>query len=278
MSKFRPCIDLHLGKVKQIVGSSLGADETGLQVNHVSDQSAADFAMLYAEDGLQGGHMILLGPKEVNHSPALAALKAFPNGLQVGGGITDKNAESWLNHGASHVILTSWLFDGEGVFLMERLKYLAELIGKERIVLDLSCRSLGVAGKTDERGWQVMKDHWQTATNTWVNVATLERLSEFCAEFLIHAADVEGKCQGIDVALVEYLGKYSPIPTTYAGGVRSLADLSQIQALSGGRVDVTVGSALDLFGGSLMKYKDCVSWNIHNQVRSCNRTRVNGNS
>ena len=278
MSKFRPCIDLHLGRVKQIVGSSLGTDETGLQINHVSDQSAADFALLYAKDGLQGGHMILLGPKAVNHSPAQAALKAFPNGLQVGGGITDKNAESWLDYGASHVILTSWLFNEEGVFLMERLKYLAELIGKERIVLDLSCRTLRVEGKTDELRWQVMKDHWQTETNTWINAATLERLSEFCAEFLIHAADFEGKCQGIDEALVKYLGKYSPIPTTYAGGVRSLADLSQIQALSEGRVDVTIGSALDLFGGASIKYKDCVSWNIHNQVSSCNTNRINGNS
>lgn len=265
MSKFRPCIDLHLGKVKQIIGSSLGSNASGLQVNHISDRSAADFAKIYAEDGLLGGHMIMLGPKAVNHSAALAALETFPQGLQVGGGITDENAESWLTHGASHVIVTSWLFNAEGVFVMDRLKHLAELIGKHRIVLDLSCRSLRGSAKTDERGWQVMKDHWQTETDTWVNANTLECLSEFCAEFLIHAADVEGKCQGIDADLVEHLGKYSPIPTTYAGGVRAIADLDRIQALSGGRVDVTVGSALDLFGGSLIKYKDCVSWNFHNQ-------------
>lgn len=265
MSKFRPCIDLHLGKVKQIVGSSLSADETGLQVNYVSDRSAADFAKIYAEDELLGGHMIMLGPKAVNHSEALAALKAFPDGLQVGGGISEENAESWLAHGASHVIVTSWLFNERGAFVMDRLKHLAELIGTHRIVLDLSCRSLGASAETDQRGWQVMKDHWQTETDTWVNANTLEHLSEYCAEFLIHAADVEGKCQGIDAALVEYLGKYSPIPTTYAGGVQAIEDLNQIRALSGGRVDVTVGSALDLFGGSLIKYKDCVSWNIHNQ-------------
>lgn len=264
MSIFRPCIDLHLGKVKQIVGSSLGSDESELQVNHVSERSAAEFAKMYAEDGLRGGHMILLGPKRVNHSAALAALKAYPQGLQVGGGISQKNAESWLEQGASHVIVTSWLFNSEGAFLMDRLKCLAELIGKDRIVLDLSCRSSGGLPESDKGGWQVMKDHWQTATDTWINPDTLERLSEHCAEFLIHAADVEGKCQGIDAALVEHLGKYSPIPTTYAGGVRAIEDLNRIKTLSEGRVDVTVGSALDLFGGAFIKYKDCVSWNIDN--------------
>ena len=264
MSIFRACIDLHHGKVKQIVGSSLGSDESSLQVNHVSERSAAEFAKMYAEDGLRGGHMILLGPKKVNHSAALAALKTYPQGLQVGGGISDKNAESWLEQGASHVIVTSWLFNSDGAFLMDRLKCLAELIGKDRIVLDLSCRTSGGLPESDKRGWQVMKDHWQTATDTWINPDTLERLSDHCAEFLIHAADVEGKCQGIDAALVEHLGKYSPIPTTYAGGVRAIEDLNRIKTLSESRVDVTVGSALDLFGGSLIKYKDCVSWNIDN--------------
>ena len=78
---------------------------------------------------------------------------------------------------------------------------------------------------------------------------------------LVHAADVEGKCEGIDERLVEFLGSHCPIPVTYAGGARSFEDLATVDLLSEGKVDLTIGSALDIFGGMQVKYSDCVEWN-----------------
>lgn len=255
MTKFRPCIDLHQGKVKQIVGSSLKQDLTLLTTNFISNESASYFAKIYAKDQLHGGHLIMLGPK--NNLAASEAIKAFPGGLQVGGGIDLSNANEWINIGASHVIVTSCLFDNDGRFVLSNLKKLNELIGKKKIVIDLSCKKQG-------GNWLIMKDNWQKKTNLTLTESLLEMLSSYCDEFLIHATDLEGKCSGIDEELVKFLGKYSPLPVTYAGGVRALSDLDFIKSLSVGRVDVTIGSGLDIFGGSLVKYNDCVSWNIYN--------------
>lgn len=252
MTSFRPCIDLHAGRVKQIVGGSLQDDHQGLKTNFESAEPAAYYAQLYAQDQLTGGHVIKLGPG--NDAAAREALAAYPDGLQVGGGIQLKNAAEWLAAGASHVIVTSWLFDATGHFQPERLQVLAREIGRERLVVDLSCRSRG-------EDWVVAMNRWQTPTDLLITPETLATLSQSCAEFLIHAADVEGKCEGIDHKLVRFLGAHSPIPTTYAGGVNSFEDLATVHQLSGGKVDLTIGSALDLFGGNQVRYQDCIGWN-----------------
>lgn len=252
MTHFRPCIDLHDGAVKQIVGSSLRDDGSAPQTNFTSDQPAAYFADLYRRDGLTGGHVIKLGPG--NDAAACEALSAYPEGLQVGGGIKPENAAFWLDAGASHVIVTSWLFDAAGHFSMERLQAMVAEVGRERLVIDLSCRA-------KDGAWVVAMDRWQKETDLWLRPESLERLSAYCAEFLIHAADVEGKCAGIDADLVAWLGRCSPLPVTYAGGARALGDFKQVDQLSDGRVDLTVGSALDIFGGSRIAYRDCVAWN-----------------
>ncbi len=251
MTQFRPCIDLHRGQVKQIVGSTLRDDGSDPATNFVASQDAAWFATRYRRDGLAGGHMILLGPG--NEQAARAALDAWPQGLQIGGGIGLDNAADWLAAGASKVIVTSWLFES-GRLSLERTRKLSESVGSERLVIDLSCR------RCDD-GWYVATDRWQTVTETRVSRDTLHQLADHCSEFLVHAADVEGKQTGIDEALVQHLGASSPIPVTYAGGGRSIEDLTRVEALSGGRVDLTFGSALDLFGGRGVRYQDCVDWN-----------------
>lgn len=250
MTKFRPCIDLHEGKVKQIVGGSL--TDAGAEENFVAKEGADFFANLFAEDALTGGHVIQLGPG--NREQARKALAAYPQGLQLGGGVNEENAEEWLQAGASAVIVTSMLFDAEGKFQREKLRALARQIGPERLVVDLSCRQTG-------DGWQVAMNRWQTLTDLPVTHAVLDEVAEFCGEFLIHAADVEGKCGGVDLALVELLGGWQGRALTYAGGVGSLDDLEKVQEHSEGRVDVTVGSALDIFGGTRVRYSDLVKWN-----------------
>ena len=248
---FRPCIDLHEGKVKQIVGGTLEADPGRLQTNFVSDRPAAWYAELYRQDGLKGGHMIMLGPG--NDSEARAALQAYPDGLQIGGGVNLGNAHAWLDAGASHVIVTSWVFRG-GQVDWERLSQLVGAIGKQRLVLDLSCRLRG-------EGYFVVTDRWQKFTDLAINRESLEKLAAWCAEFLIHAVDVEGLCRGVDQELVSNLGLWSPIPTTYAGGASSLADLETVTRLGQGKIDLTIGSALDIFGGTGVRYKDAVAFN-----------------
>ena len=246
---FRPCIDLHEGKVKQIVGGTLG--DAGLRTNFVAEQPAAWFAGLYQRDGLKGGHVIQLGSG--NEPEARAALAAYPGGLHLGGGVNVQNAPGWLAAGASHVIVTSWVFRA-GRVDWGRLEELVKVIGRERLVLDLSCRQRD--GK-----YFVVTDRWQKFTGLEVNAATLEKFANYCAEFLIHAVDVEGLCHGIDRELVDKLGQWTPIPTTYAGGANSLADLTAVTELGQGKVDLTIGSALDIFGGDGVKYADCVKFN-----------------
>ncbi|MCH2108918.1 MAG: phosphoribosylformimino-5-aminoimidazole carboxamide ribotide isomerase [Polyangiaceae bacterium] len=251
MTVFRPCIDLHEGRVKQIVGGSLRDSGEGTVENHVAPEPAEYFAALYRKDDLRGGHVIQLGPG--NRSAAESALATWPGALQIGGGITSKNAQQWLDLGAAQVIVTSYLFES-GDFSWQRLRELSAVVPREQLVLDLSCRRV-------DSGWNVATDRWQTITSARIEEDFLQRLEEFCCEFLIHAADVEGLCQGIDAKLVETLAKMTRVPCTYAGGARSLDDLALVESLSDGKIDLTFGSALDLFGGSGVRYEDCVAWN-----------------
>ncbi|MEO0508484.1 MAG: phosphoribosylformimino-5-aminoimidazole carboxamide ribotide isomerase [Verrucomicrobiota bacterium] len=252
MTQFRPCIDLHQGRVKQIVGESLKGDGTAPKINFQSDHPAAYYSNLYRKDQLRGGHVIKLGPG--NDVAAREALATYPDGLQIGGGIRFDNAVDWLQAGASHVIVTSWLFDTQGRFLERNLEQLVAEIGKDRLVIDLSCRAVA-------DGWVVAMDRWQKKTELTLTPLALTDLGHSCDELLVHAADVEGKCEGIDEALVGFLADFSPVPVTYAGGARSVEDLDKVSQLSRGRVDLTIGSALDIFGGSGARYVDCLVWN-----------------
>ena len=237
--------------MKQIVGGTLGAEPGRLQTNFVSDRPAAWYAEMYKRDGLKGGHMIMLGPG--NEPEARAALRAYPGGLQIGGGVNLDNARAWLDAGASHIIVTSWVFR-DGQVDWARLAQLVEAIGKARLVLDLSCRRRGA-------GYLVVTDRWQKFTDLAISRESLEKLAGWCEEFLIHAVDVEGQCRGIDQELVANLAQWSPIPATYAGGASSLADLEAVTRLGQGRIDLTIGSALDIFGGKGVRYEDAVAFN-----------------
>lgn len=246
--EFRPCIDIHNGKVKQIVGGSLTDAKNQAQENFVSSQDAAFYANLYKQKRIKGGHVILLNAKdsvyyEETRAQALLALSAYPGGLQVGGGITAENAEIFLNAGASHVIVTSYVFR-DGKIDYQRLEKLKETVGAERLVLDVSC-------KKQAQGYVIVTDRWQKETTEYVSEELLQRLSAYCDEFLVHAVDVEGKAEGIQQELVFLLGKWAQKPVTYAGGVHNMEDLRLMKELGENRVNVTVGSALDLFGGNM---------------------------
>ena len=246
--EFRPCIDIHNGKVKQIVGGSLKDAGNAAKENFVSEQDAPYFAKLYANAGIRGGHIILLNAAdstyyEATKKQALRALGAYPGGLQIGGGITPKNASLFLDAGASHVIVTSYVFQ-DGIIHFDRLEQMAAAVGKERLVLDLSCR------KT-EAGYTIVTDRWQKMTSQILDEHLLDRLEGFCDEFLIHAVDVEGKSEGIESELAGMLGNWGRKTVTYAGGVHSYEDLELLKRLGKNNVHVTVGSALDLFGGPL---------------------------
>ncbi|MGI6007669.1 MAG: phosphoribosylformimino-5-aminoimidazole carboxamide ribotide isomerase [Ruminococcus sp.] len=246
--RFRPCIDIHNGKVKQIVGGSLKDDSDQARENFVSEQDAAFYARLYRNQGIRGGHVILLNPAGSSYyhatkEQALKALSAYPGGLQVGGGINDENAEEFLDAGASHVIVTSYVFKN-GKIAWENLRKVIQAVGKERLVLDLSCRRR-------EGEYYIVTDRWQKFTDVTVTPSLLNELSSMCDEFLIHAVDVEGKASGVDADLVRILQKHRGNPITYAGGVGTYEDLQVLREAGGNRIDVTVGSALDLFGGPL---------------------------
>lgn len=247
--QFRPCIDLHDGKVKQIVGSTLGRRDMDVVENFTSEHDSSYFAEMFAKDGLTGGHVIMLGPG--NEQAALDALKAYPGGLQVGGGITADNAKKYIDAGASHVIVTSHIFH-DGMLDMERLETLVQKIGKERLVIDLSCR------KREDK-WFVVTDKWTRFSDFEVNARSIQMIEQYCDELLIHAVDVEGKRSGMQEELVRDLAEWTTIPTTYAGGVRSLEDLQNFERLAREKLHVTIGSALDIFGGDL-RYSDVVSY------------------
>ena len=246
--QFRPCIDIHNGKVKQIVGGSLKDSGNQAEENFVSEQDASWYARQYKKDHIRGGHIILLNPEaseyyEADVTQALGALAAYPGGLQIGGGIHPGNARRFLNAGASHVIVTSYVFK-DGKIHFDRLKALSELIGSQRLVLDLSCRKKGSE-------YYIVTDRWQKFTTEKMNLEALEMLAPYCDEFLIHAVDVEGKASGIEKPLASLLGNFTGRAVTYAGGVGSFEDLSTLKMLGQNRINVTIGSALDLFGGPI---------------------------
>lgn len=244
--KFRPCIDIHNGKVKQIVGGSLKDRGDKAVTNFASEQDASWYAQLYKEDGLTGGHIILLNPVysefyETTRLQAMGALKAYPGGMQIGGGITPENAKEYLEAGASHVIVTSYVFR-DGQFQWKKLEKLVKAVGRERIVLDLSCRRR-------DNSYYIVTDRWQNFTDVCLTSRWLDELVGYCDEFLVHGVDVEGKSSGIETSLVSMLGEWGQIPITYAGGIGNVRDLEAFRGLCGGRMDFTIGSALDLFGG-----------------------------
>ncbi|MBR1865537.1 MAG: phosphoribosylformimino-5-aminoimidazole carboxamide ribotide isomerase [Lachnospiraceae bacterium] len=246
--QFRPCIDIHNGQVKQIVGGTLSDAGSRAEENFVAEQDAAFYARLYRESGIRGGHIILLNKAGTPYydedvAQAKLALSEYPGGLQLGGGITADNAGYFLSLGASHVIVTSYVFS-EGRVDYDRLKALVKAVGREHLVLDLSCR------RREDR-YYIVTDRWQRFTDEIISKETIERLQDYADEFLIHAVDVEGQAGGVECDLVRMLGDYAGIPITYAGGVGSYEDIGTIRALGRGRLHVTIGSALDLFGGQL---------------------------
>ncbi|MEE1086957.1 MAG: phosphoribosylformimino-5-aminoimidazole carboxamide ribotide isomerase [Schaedlerella sp.] len=246
--KFRPCIDIHNGKVKQIVGGTLLDQGDQAQTNFASELDASYYAEKYKKDRLKGGHIIMLNAKtseyfEATKRQALLALAAYPQGMQIGGGITAENAKEYLEAGASHVIVTSYVFK-DGKIDWENLGKLKEAVGKEKIVLDLSCRK-------KEGCYYIVTDRWQKFTEVCLSEEVLDMLTGYCDEFLIHGVDVEGKAGGIEKELVELLGRWNKIPVTYAGGIGSMEQLEQFREISGGNIDFTIGSALDLFGGNI---------------------------
>ena len=265
--QFRPCIDIHNGAVKQIVGSSLKDEGDAAKENFVAEQDASFYAEFYKKRGISGGHVILLNHAgseyyEATRSQALAALAAYPGGLQAGGGITPENGADYLQAGASHVIVSSYIFSGDRLQL-DRLKALKQAVGKEHLTLDVSCRRY-------EDGYFVSTDRWQHKTDFKVNEENLDLLSGYCDEFLIHAVDVEGRGEGIEKELAALLGSWLKThrdfyeKVTYAGGVKNLTDLKLLDQAAGGGLNVTVGSALDLFGGSL-SFDEVTKYCIHTQ-------------
>lgn len=254
--EYRPCIDIHNGKVKQIVGSSLEDEGDIASENFVSKRDADFFAEFYAKDGLKGGHVIMLNKQgspyyETTKQQALLALRSYPGGLQVGGGINSDNAMEFIKAGATHVIVTSYVFS-DGVVNYDNLQELVDTVGKEHIVLDVSCRK-----KDDD--YYIVTDRWQNFTKERITEKLLDELSGYCDEFLVHAADVEGKCQGIEEDLVRLLGSWGKIPMTYAGGISDYQDIADIKELGQGNLNITIGSALDLFGGPL-NYETVLSY------------------
>ena len=245
--EFRPCIDIHNGKVKQIVGGSL--NDTAAKENFVAAQDAAHFALLYKAMGIRGGHVILLNGRgteeyEATKRQALSALNAYPGGLQAGGGIAPDNAGEFLEAGASAVIVTSYVFR-EGRIDMERLNAMKDAVGRDKLVLDLSCR------RKEDGAYYIVTDRWQKYTEQKLTTELLKELEAYACEYLVHAVDVEGKQHGIEAEVAEILGAYDGLPVTYAGGVHSLEDIDILRKAGSGRVNVTIGSALDLFGGKL---------------------------
>jgi phosphoribosylformimino-5-aminoimidazole carboxamide ribotide isomerase len=255
--KFRPCIDIHNGQVKQIVGGSLKDELNQAEENYISTKNASWFANLYKKDNLVGGHIILLNSRDSKYFQAtknqgLEALNAYPNGLQIGGGITSDNAKEYIEAGASHVIVTSYIFE-EGRFMESHAEKLAEMVGKEKVVIDLSCR------KRNNK-YYVVTHRWQRFTTMELTYENMDKLANYCDEFLIHGVDVEGLSMGIEEPLVVFLSEYQRrrrIPITYAGGIGSWEDLGRFRLVSGERLDITIGSALDIFGGT-MSYSEMV--------------------
>lgn len=259
--EFRPCIDIHNGSVKQIVGGSLKDQGDQARENFVAVQDAVFFARLYQEYRIKNGHVILLNLVTSPYyrktkQQALAALRAYPGGLQAGGGITPDNAGEFLDAGASHVIVTSYVFQN-GSIQYDRLRELVQKVGRRNLVLDLSVR------KKDGH-YYIVTDRWQKYTNVELTEKTMEELSSYCDEFLVHAVDVEGRASGIEEPVVKLLGDWGKMPVTYAGGVHDFQDLERLKILGKNRVHVTIGSALELFGGP-MRLEDVLRFSERNE-------------
>lgn len=247
--RFRPCIDIHNGKVKQIVGGSLKDEGDQAQENFASEYDAAFYARMYRRDALAGGHIILLNPSSSEYygatrSQALSALAAYPGGMQIGGGITAENACRYIAAGASHVIVTSYVFR-DGKIWWDNLEKLVSAVGREHVVLDLSCR------RKDDSNYYIVTDRWQKYTDVRMELSLMKRLESYCDEFLVHGVDVEGKASGVAEDLVRILADYHGRAITYAGGIGTMEDLERFREISGGNMDFTIGSALDLFGGEI---------------------------
>ena len=252
--RFRPCIDIHNGQVKQIVGSSLS--DRGAVENYVSDRGADYYAELYKENNLYGGHIIMLNKKgtdeyEASKKQALKGLSAYPQGMQIGGGVDADNAAELIEAGASHVIVTSYVFK-DGQVVEENLRKLVNAVGREHVVLDLSCKKQG-----DK--YYIATDRWQKITSVDITSNSLDYFAEYADEFLIHAVDVEGKQNGIEEQLTMKLAAWNRLPITYAGGVKGMEDIERLRQIGNGKIDVTIGSALDLFGGKLA-FDEVVKW------------------
>ena len=268
-SLFRPCIDIHKGSVKQIVGSTLGADEDRLQENFIAEHKADYYANLYRKDNLLGGHLIMLGGKDdevtklVNERTARQALRAYPGGLQIGGGIGLENAITWLEAGASAVIITSYLFDKKGWFSLDRLKTLAKKIGRDKIVVDLSCQKINdgsTSSRSSNRYYACMAG-WQKMTHQALDEKLFEAIAPYCLECLIHSVAVEGKMTGCDEDLINYLSQTATLPCVYAGGISSWDDIARIKNAnrqSKEKIYYTIGSALDIFGGKQLCYQEVI--------------------
>lgn len=264
MTRYVGCIDIHGGKVKQIVGGTLDSDDTSktptsLETNFISEKPSSYYAQLYRDNAISRTHVIKLGSLDENNRVALEALHAWPGHLQIGGGINDTNAQYWIKNGADKVILTSWLFPN-GEFQLARLQQISKLVGRDHLVVDLSCRRNG------KGEWVVAINKWQTLTKMVLKRQVFELFEKYCSEFLVHAADVEGLCRGIDRELVVKLGEWCTNPIVYAGGAKSIKDLDLVNRLSHGKVDLTFGSALDIFGGKMVKFADCCAWNNDNKL------------
>ncbi len=258
--KFRPCIDIHQGKVKQIVGSTLS--DSGVAENFVAERESTFYAQMFRADTLTGGHIIMLDQSPETRAAALDALAAYPGGMQLGGGINSDNCKNYLNAGASHIIVTSFIFS-HGIINFDNLKKLTNTCGRSRIVLDLSCK------QTPDGRYLIATDRWQKLTDTELSEASLLELSQYCDEYLVHAVNAEGKKAGIDETLTALLSA-SPIPVTYAGGIAGTEDIKKIKLLGKKKVDFTIGSALDLFGGNI-KYEEIKKYNdLHTDAESCN--------
>ncbi len=171
--------------------------------------------------------------------------------MQVGGGIKGYNAMSYINQGATHVIVTSYIFN-DGQLHQGHLEEMVETVGKDHLVLDLSCRK-------KEDCYYVVTNRWQKFTNFEVNEENIRFLEQYCNEFLVHAVDVEGLKSGIDNELLNLLSRWVRIPCTYAGGISTLEDLERIKVQGKGKIDFTVGSAMDIFGGNL-KFSDVMKY------------------
>lgn len=254
--KFRPCIDIHNGKVKQIIGGTLNDEGNVAVENYVSEMDASYYAEFYKKDDIKGGHIILLNNKDSEYynktkEQAMKALNTYTKGLQIGGGINPENAGEFIDAGASHVIVTSYVFQ-DGEVVKKNLEQISSKVGKKNLVLDLSCRK-----KNNQ--YYIVTDRWQKFTEVIVNESTLDFFKDYCDEFLVHAVDVEGKAQGIERDLVEILGSWAKIPITYAGGVGNFEDLKNLKELGKDQLDVTIGSALDLFGGT-MSYQEVLDY------------------